>query len=264
MRILRTLGVVGSAALLLSASVAFAQEKPTNVTTRVEARSVRAATATTTRKENVEAARARMKAAREEAKARVEASREEAKARVEEKKEKAARRLADIQDKKKQQLAEKLADRFERLNKVWTDHFLKLLERYDEVVQKMSVRSSEAAGKGRDVTAADTAIQAAATAIETARAAVVAQAAKTYVFDPATVAPPATATTTASGQRELMQNIRKAFQALHASLFQDLFALRDGQMKAARGAVQSALQALGQVRGVDTDDDSTATTTASQ
>ena len=57
-----------------------------------------------------------------------------------------------------------------------------------------------------------------------------------------------------------MQSLRKSFQTLHSSLFKDLFALRDGAMKDARGAVQNALQTLGTIPGVD-EDDTTATTT---
>lgn len=276
MRIFRTIGVVGSAAaLLLSATVAFAEERSANSEQSVKAE-IEVKAVSTAQKEVREAAKARLETeredakqrvetAREEAKTRIEAVREEAKTRVEAKREKAAQRVAEIQDKTKQKLAEKLANQFERLNKTWTDHFMNLLDRYDEIVLKMRSRASAAAGNGRDVTAADAAIQLAETAIGTARTAVVAQAAKTYALDTTTINMTA-ATTTPSGQGELMKGLRTAFNDLHKTLFKDLFALRDGSMRDARAAVQNALQELGKVPKVDddNDDDATATTTANQ
>lgn len=278
MRTLRTFGTLGiaaAAALLLAGTVAFAEERSANAvrgekTEAVRVENVKAESANagprvksaaTTQGEIKEVMQARLEAARDEAKQRVEAAREEAKtrietvreeakARIEAQREKATQRLADIQDKTKKQLAERLAKQFEHLNKTWTDHFMKLLNRYDEIVLKMRDRASAAAGNGRDVTAALAAIQSAETAIQTARTAVVAQAAKTYVLDTSAVGA-ATATTTPEGQSEMMQKLRGAFQNLHAALFRDLFALRDGPMRDARAAVQRALQALGQVPGVD-------------
>lgn len=278
------MSIVGASALLLSASVAFAEEGPANTAQRVEANTVRAVAATTTRattqvRQEVqttakqaalekmqtarEEAKKKMQTAREEAKTRVEASREEAKVRMEAQKEKAEARLMDIQDKKKQQLAGKVAVQFEKLNKTWTDHFLKLFERYDEILQKMRDRAGVAAEKGKDVTAANAVIEAAGTAIESARNAVVAQAAKTYTLDTSIITTSTEATTTPAHQEELMKGLRTAFQTLHSALFKDLFALRDGVMKDARGAVQNALQSLGKIPKVD-DDNETATSTANQ
>lgn len=279
------MGIVGAAVLLLSASIAFAEENTTSAvresqkgefrttnatTTRMKieaAASERATTAATKRSEIEKSARATTATTtREElkqtAKEKMEAAREEIKTRVQAQKEKATKRLAEIQDKVKKQYAEKIASQFEKLNTTWTDHFMNLLEHYDAIVKKMQKRADIAAGKGRDVTAATAAIQAALTAVETAKTAVIAQAAKTYTLDAATVTT-TTATTTASGQGELMQGLRKAFQTLHSSLFADLFALRDGPMKAARSAVQAALQSLGKVPKVD-DDNETATSTSNQ
>lgn len=271
MRTLRIIGVVSASALLLSATVAFAEERSANSEQSVKAK-IEVKAVSTAQKEVREAAKARMEAtreeakqrvetAREEAKMRIEAVREEAKTRVEAKREKAAQRVAEIQDKAKQKLAEKLANQFERLNKTWTDHFMNLLDRYDKIVLKMRSRASAAAGNGRDVTAADAAIQSAEVAIQTARAAVVAQVKKDYALDTSTVVA-STAITTPSGQGELMKGLRTAFQDLHRSLFKDLFALRDGPMKDARTAVQNALQELGKVPKVDDDEDGTATSAA--
>mgnify|MGYP001595587087 CR=1 FL=1 len=251
MKTFRIIGIVGASALFLSASVAFAEERPMNSAQRVEVRSARAITATTTRE-----------AVKKEAQKNMETVREEAKMRIQSQKEKVTQRLADIQDKKKQQLAEKMADKFDRLNKTWTDHFLEVLSRYDEILQKMRDRASVAVKNGKDVTAADAVIQSAETAIESARTAVVAQAAKTYTLDTSTITTTA-ATSTENGQKEIIQGLRTAFQNLHATLFQDLFTLRDGVMRDARKAVQSALQSLSKVPNVD-EETTTATTTANQ
>lgn len=252
MRTLRIISVIGASALLLSASAAFAEEGPSaNSKRRGEASDVRAVATTTTRAELKSAAQERMEASREEAKQKMETAREEAKARVQDKKEKAEQRLKEIQDKTKQQMAQKLAAQFENLNERWASRFMNLLDKYDSLVQKMENRSAIAAGNGKDVTAADAAIESAKAAITAARAAVITQAAKTYTLDISSVAVATGATTTASHQSALVKSLRDSFKNLHDILFKDLFALRDGQMKDARKAVQDALQTLGKVQGVD-------------
>jgi len=246
---LRTIGVIGTTtALLLSVSVAFAREQATS-TPRLENKGeLRGFTASSTGQQMMENAR-------EEAKQRMEVVREEAKTRMETQREEVKQRMAEMKDKVKQQKAEKLATQFENMNKTWTDHFMNLLDRYTAIVQKMQARADIAAGKGKNVTAANAAILSAKTAIATAQAAVIAQAAKTYT--------PTVSTTTpaTSGDEEVVKELRSSFQTLHSTLFTDLFALRDGAMKNARTAVQSALQTLSSVKGVD---DDTATTTANQ
>jgi len=243
MHTLRTIGVVGTTvALLLSASVAFAQgEKANNKTFADVAKQARTAS-TTARGENE---KSRVASTSQE---RMQAAREESKARVTAQKQKEAEHIANIKDEQKKKQAAQIAGQFENLNKEWTDKFMSQLSRYDAIVQKMQTRAAAAGTVGKDVTAATTAIQAALTAIATAKADVTAQAAKTYVVNTSTLP---TTTTTASGQTKLVQELRKSFQTLHTSLFKDLFTLRDGAMTDARRAVQDALQALGQVPGVD-------------
>src|SRR3989344_784075 len=212
MRTLRTMSVIGSAAiLLLAGTVVFAEERPENVAPKVNVSGVNRGKPVVALEEVKQNAQERMKAVRVEAQTRVTAL-----------KEKAAERVADIQD-----------------------------------------RADIAAGKGRDVTTATAAIQSAQAAIESARAAVTAQAAKAYVLDTSAVAV-TTSTTTPSGQVELMKNLRTSFQNLHKTLFKDLFALRDGPMKDARKAVQSALQTLGKIPGVDEETATSAAATSAQ
>lgn len=256
------MGVVSSVAgVLLSASVVFAESNDRAITSTTT-RNVKVETAKANREEaksRMEAQReetkVRIETAREEAKARMETAREEAKTRMEAKREETKQRLSDIRDKKKQQMAERLAEQFDKLNKKWTDHFIQRLDHYSAVLLKIQKRADIAATNGKDITATNSAIQSANTAIDNARIAVVAQAAKTYTLDASSVITTA-ATTTDSGQENLMKGLRTQFQSLHKALFRDLFALRDGVMKNARVAVQTALQTLSQIPKVDDDSDS--------
>ncbi len=164
----------------------------------------------------------------------------------------AQNRIAAIQDKVKQQLAQNLSGIFDRLNQVWTQHFSQLLDRYAAILQKIQDRANAAAASGKDVTATNTAIQAAQAVIASARAAVAVQAAKTYILElSATSTAVTAATSTPQGQAQIIQGLQDSFQALRKQLFADLFALRDGPMTDTRTAVQSALQTLGKIPGVD-------------
>lgn len=253
MNAVRATGIISAATLLLSAGVAFAQERPTTAVPDIRPRVERAMIATTTKTEVREikrAAEAEVRKIKRTAQERVKAVREEAKVRVETVRTEAKARLADIRDKKKQETAEKLAARLENLNTTWTDHFAKLLDRYRAVLEKMQKRSDAAAANGRDVTAANAAIELARNALSTVQNEVAVQASKTYTIDTSAV-PTTVATTTSEGQRELVGALKTAFQQVHATVFKDLFALRDGQMKDVRALVQDALQALGKVPGVD-------------
>ena len=201
-----------------------------------------------------EESKKRIETTREEAKAKMEAAREEAKSRMETKREEAKQRLSDIRDKKKQELALKLSDRFDNLNKKWTDHFTQTLDHYNAILLKIQERADIAETNGKDVSAANVAIQSAKTAISTAQTAVTAQAVKTYTLDASVVTTTDTTDTTV-GQDELVKRLRTAFQELHKTVFNDLKALRDGEMKNTRSAVQGALQTLSQIPKVDDDND---------
>lgn len=307
MRILRTIGIAGSAAaLLLAAPIAFAESQsavdgttPTDIVTvqkqakpdepiradkirQIEAAKVRAelkerkpemdkragmtALANSTTTVNF---RDGAKAAKE----RMEAAREESKNRVEEQRHKAEQRLTEIKDKAIQQRAQTIAKQFAQINKRWTDHFMKVLERHDAIMKKVQARADIAAASGKDIASTTAAIQAARTAIDAARTAVIVQAGKVYELNTSTstaitVPPTASTTTTTSasnGQTALIQNLRSAFKTLHATLFKDLFALRDGPMLAARKAVQASVQSLIRIPGINnggTATTTTATTTA--
>lgn len=282
-----------AASLLLSVSVAFAEEGSTNAVPNVETTvgspapaTVKAETEKAARervkaevaakkaeiektareaKERVKAAkesaadarkaiatttRADIKEIRQTAKERVEGIREEAKERVKQEREKAKERMKSVQDKKRQEMMQKLAERFENLNKAWTDEFAKKLDRFNTMLQKMEARAATAGANGKDVTAANAAIQIAKNVVATTQAMVTVQAAKTYIPDTSSLATTAVVTTP-QGQEELTKALKTSFQTLHTALFKDLFALRDGPMTVARKAVQDALTALSSIQGVN-------------
>lgn len=261
MSIFRTIGIVGSAtSLLFSATVVFAEER--SVTERQNIREPlksfvdmkrgnASTTATTTRREMMEGTREHLQNIREEMRDRMKEQRG-----------KAEQRLADIKDKVKQQMAERLAKQFEHSNSQWTDHFIGTLDRLDAILKKIQDRATIAASNGKDITTTTAAIASAKTAIATARTAVTIQAAKTYVLDPSTI-PSTTSTTTPNGQEELMKGLRTSFKNLKGTLFKDLFALRNGPMTDARGAVHNAAQVLSKIRGVD-EGNATSTTSTHQ
>lgn len=242
MHSLRTIGAASVAAgLLLSAGIAFAEERGQTmmgVQGEIEKGDYRMMSASTTE--------------------RMQKVRDEMHSRVENENEKVSERMHDIQDKVKKDMAEKIAGQFENQNTTWTDKFMNLLDRYDAVLVKIQSRAAIAATNGKDIASTTTAVLAAQAAILTARTAVVAQAAKTYALDPSTI--PSTAISTPNGQEKMMKSLRASFQALHKTLFKDLFALRDGPMKDAKKAVQNALQSLGKVPGVDDEHANTTTT----
>jgi hypothetical protein len=289
---LKVMGVAsGVAAVLLSASVALAEEMSPGTMVKIQ-EGVRMMTATTTRsqvmekmetkmdslrddakermgserkemKAHLETARVemkdRMEKEREDAKAKMESAREEAKMKMETKREEAKQRLSDIRDSEKQKKAEHIAEQLEHLNLKWTEHFTEQINKYGGILLKMQERADLAATSGKDVSAVNSAILLANTAVASAQTAVTAQSAKTYVLDASTVVT-TTVTATQKGQDELVSSLRTAFQKIHKALFADLTALRDGPMKNARASVQGALQALKQIPNIDEDGNDNAST----
>ncbi len=172
--------------------------------------------------------------------------------RRDEMRQKAEKQMEQIEDKQKQRMAVNLSRQFDNLNQTWTRHFMQLLDRYTAILQKVKDRASAAAAAGKDVSKTNAAIASAQTAITTARTAVAAQQAKTFVINLSVASSTiTTATSTPTGQDQMMKGLRNAFQVLHKQLFDSLTALRDGAMQDARKAVQGAIQSLGQVPGVD-------------
>lgn len=179
-----------------------------------------------------------LKDEREAAKKRIEVAREEAKKSAETRRAELKDKINTLRDEKKKQIATRLDQQMAHLNTQWTDHFSNMLNRLSEIISKVELRASKAETNSRDVAAVKTAIQNAKTAIETARTAVEAQTKKIYM--PCILGVSTLSNCTFASEKEL----GPAFKVAKEQLRKDLFGLRDGAMKSAREAVQSALQSL--------------------
>lgn len=216
------LGIVG--ALFCSATFAFAQN------TKLEMLK--------------EAARARAQQAAQQ----VKQMREQAQTQVKQVKTNLDQKIAQIKDQRKKTIAMNLSGQFDHINQVWTDHFTLILDKLDAVLQRVKSRAQKAADNGHDVSAVNTAVQGAESAIAAARTAVANQAKKTYTVD---VSSMTQETSSTNGQTKLNSDLKIKFKEVHNQLQNDLTALRDGVIRDARTAVKSALQALAGVPGVD-------------
>ena len=163
-----------------------------------------------------------------------QAVREATRVKVEEKREEFKTRVQAIKDERKKERALRVDDQLSKLNERWTTHFINVLDQLSNVLGKVQLRMEKAEANGADVLRVKTAIEAAKTAIGTARQAVEAQAKKSY-------------SVTFTSEDALKQAMRNARQLLH----RDLTALRDGAMRNARQAVQNAIQSLRDIPRVD-------------
>ncbi len=172
----------------------------------------------------------------QELRAKIENAKKEAQSKIQSMRAEFQTKLKQIKDEKKKQVADNLFARLGMLNDTWVTRFTNALDKYDATLKKIQSRRDKVQAAGRDVTSVNLAIQATSAAIAVARTAVEAQAKKTY---------PVTVTTDAK--------LRVAFQTAHTSVKKDLMSVRDGVMRAAREAMQKAIQALRGVSGVDED-----------
>ena len=184
----------------------------------------------------------------EQAKERVEKIREEAKERIKNKREEVEQKISKLRDQKKKDSALKINNQLDNINQIWTNHFLNVLNRLDEVLQKIASRTEKASANGKDVANVKIAIQTAVQKIATARTAVENQAKKTYLVDTTAISQ---ADQTSNDQSSLVSKLREQFKIQKDLLKADLTALRDGLIKEARQAVKSAFEALSQVPNVD-------------
>ena len=123
-----------------------------------------------------------------------------------------------------------------------------MLDKLDEVMQKIESRVEKASANSQDVSQAKFAIYEAGQKIEAARSAVEAQANKTYVVDTTAITD---ASSTVASQNSLISKLKDQFKILRNQLFSDLKALRDGAIKDARLSVKNAFKALSEVPKVD-------------
>lgn len=170
---------------------------------------------------------------RAEFEARVKEAREEREVKIEEKRAELRERVAQIQDAQKRRVVERIDQKIDELNKRLTNHWISALERMEELLAKLSSRADKAEENGNDVSATRAAVERAKAAIATARAAVEAQAAKTYAID-------FTDETT----------LGEAISAAQHALRNDLQSVRE-TLVAARQAIAEALGSLQRVPDVD-------------
>ncbi len=171
---------------------------------------------------------------KEEFKTRLEEAKTKARQEVDAKREELKNRLQDIRDEQKKKRVEKLEKELNELNERMTNHFSEVLNKLDKVLVNIKSRTDKAEAKGLDVSSVRTMIKSDEEAIAAARAAVAAQAGKTYT-------PQITGV-----EGKLKVEVGQARQTLH----RDLAAVRE-KVKAAREAVRKAATALSQIRGVN-------------
>lgn len=165
----------------------------------------------------------------EELKTNRESKREEVKTNVQAKREEVKAKAQSMRDERKKLVVERVQEKLGNVNEKRTDHFLKVLERLSTILDKIQSRTEKAKTEGKNVTAVETIIASARTAIITAESAVNVQTAKTYQI---TVNDDTTA--------------RNDVGAITKQLQEDLRGVQD-VVKAARDAVQNV---FGQIKTI--------------
>ena len=176
----KNLLLISSVILILATpTVAFAEDTmvttnattdivaPTETTTKPTARPL-----TTSRMEAKDAMKEKMTDAKTEFKDKMTQAREAFK-----------EKLATIKDQKKQERVTNIDSRINEMNQKRTTEMAKHLERFGMVLSKISSRAATLKASGKVTTALDADIASAQTAIDAAKAAILAQAAKDYVVN---------------------------------------------------------------------------------
>lgn len=142
-------------------------------------------------------------------------------------------RLNIIRDERKKAAVERIDESIRRLNEVQTEHFSNVIEQMAEVLERIRSRTDKAEANGLDVSAVRIMITSAEAAIDAARAAIVAQAGKTYEI-------------TFDGEDTLKADVG----AVRRRLVGDLGDIRM-RLVIARDAVRQAVVSLAQIPRVD-------------
>jgi hypothetical protein len=135
-------------------------------------------------------ARARAQSAKENAEARREAMQQSIEARKSmaetssrERRENFLQKVAEIQDERKRRIVTNLSSRLSAVNDRWVTHWVAVLTRFEDILEKMTVRADVLANEGHNVAQIKSAIGEASLAISEAKESVRAQAGKVYVID---------------------------------------------------------------------------------
>lgn len=183
---------------------------------------IRQATAAAQLKENIAQFKAGVEAKRTEAVEKFKQKRDEFKAKV-----------AAIKDEKKKALAEKIDGKITQINTNRTEEMSRYIGKMKDLLGKIQAKSDELKGAGTDTTAVEAAIKAAQTAVDSAAAAVTAQAGKQYVA-------------ALTSETALKNN----FGSIAKQLELDLKTVRQLLINAQK-AIANAAKVLGQARGVE-------------
>ncbi len=238
---------MSSFVFLVSPAFALAQEttRTTNTVTATEATdSTTTETATTTPAVNSKLPLKRPVATlREEAKEAKTEARDAMKEKMQQAREEFKTKMAAIKDAKKQEIISNLDTRIATINKNRTTEMSERLERLTTILGKISTKEATLKSEGKNTTTLASDITAAQTAIDAAKTAVSTQAAKEYTMN----------ITTETALRSAAATTIQQFMS-------DIKAVR-AKVVASQQAVVKAHKDLGQLIGVTTSPTITATTT---
>ncbi|KKR89118.1 MAG: hypothetical protein UU85_C0003G0035 [Candidatus Wolfebacteria bacterium GW2011_GWA2_42_10] len=181
---------------------------------------------------------------REEFKNTIEEKRAQLQSQIQKNREDLKNRLIKIKDERKKQTVERINNQINELNERRLDHFSDVLEKLEKVLDRIGSRADKAEAHGLDISAVRTAITEANNVIAASRAAIAAQAGKTY-------------TIIISTEAALRTDVGKTRQVLH----DDLTKVQE-TVKAAREAVKKAAVTLAQIPRVDELEVATSTATS--
>lgn len=105
---------------------------------------------------------------------------EEMKISIKEEKNALKEKLKVIKDQRKQQVVERIDERINSINEVRTNRFLKLLEKFEDFLDRISARADLLEKEGKNVSSVRTAVSDAESAITASRSAIEEQAKKIY------------------------------------------------------------------------------------
>lgn len=92
------------------------------------------------------------------------------------------KRLEVIRDEKKKVAVERIDTKIVNMNKNHTERFMAVLDKLQSILNRVSQKASEVKANGKDTAVLDSSIVSAQAAIDSAKAAVLAQATKTYAI----------------------------------------------------------------------------------
>ena len=180
-------------------------------------------------KEDIKARTEELKVRKKEFEANVREEKKQLEERIKEKRAELKENLDKIKDVRKKEVVERIDKSMDELNARMVKHLTEVLDKVEGVLNRISDKTEKARAAGADVSVVVAAIDQAVNAIREARAAIEAQAGKTYTMN-------------ITDEATLKNRVGLARQSLRA----DLKVVQDA-VKAAHEAVRKAAVALGQI-----------------